>query len=81
MQLPNKFLRLNQVVGPNALLPISRSSFYARIASGEFPQPIKIGRSSLWSAEDIDALAARLKNSAATAAGPRRAPHHSKAPK
>jgi predicted DNA-binding transcriptional regulator AlpA len=42
-------LRATQIVGPNGLLPISRAKFYALVASGELPRPIKLGRISLWS--------------------------------
>jgi prophage regulatory protein len=39
------------------LLPISRSSWYAGIKAGRFPQPIKLGpRVSAWRLQDILAL-------------------------
>jgi len=41
----DKFLRLEQV---KSLSGFSRSSIYGRIRAGNFPPPIKIGRSSRW---------------------------------
>jgi predicted DNA-binding transcriptional regulator AlpA len=58
---PTGFLRLRQVVGPTGLLPISRATWYAGIAAGRFPRPIKIGRASLWSADSIADLIEELK--------------------
>jgi prophage regulatory protein len=58
------FLRLKQIISPRGLIPVSRSTWYARVATGEFPAPVKIGRMSLWAVEDIDALVARLKDDA-----------------
>ena len=56
------FLRLREIISPRGLIPVSRSTFYARIATGEFPRPVKVGRISMWSVEEIDALIARLKD-------------------
>ena len=55
------FLRLKEVIAPRGPIPVSRSTFYARVATGAFPPPVKVGRMSLWAVEDIDALIARLK--------------------
>ena len=64
-QLPETgFLRLPQIVGnPNstppipALIPVSRSTWWAGVSSGRFPQPIKLGpRITAWRVEDILAL-------------------------
>ncbi|MCV6574366.1 MAG: AlpA family phage regulatory protein [Cohaesibacter sp.] len=52
-----RLMRLSAIVGPNGMLPISRSTFYARIRAGEIPQPIKLGpRISAWRESDIYAL-------------------------
>ena len=58
------FLRLKHIIAPHGPIPVSRSTWYARVATGEFPAPVKIGRMSLWAVEDIDALVARLKDDA-----------------
>ncbi len=48
------FLRLPQVL---ALIPVSKSTWWAGIKTGRFPKPIKIGpRTSAWGVEVIDAL-------------------------
>ena len=47
-------VRLPQVL---ALIPISRSAWWAGIRSGRFPQGIKLGRkTTVWRAEDIRRL-------------------------
>ncbi|PVE54320.1 hypothetical protein DC415_08895 [Agrobacterium tumefaciens] len=51
------FVRLNQIVGPDGPLPISKSGFWAGVKSGRFPQPRKISpRVTVWRAEDIISL-------------------------
>jgi predicted DNA-binding transcriptional regulator AlpA len=62
-QLPETgYLRLPQIIGnPKAgipaLLPISRSSFWAGVKTGRFPRPVKLGpRTTAWRVEDIRAL-------------------------
>jgi len=61
------FLRLPQILGnPKtnppipALLPISKSTWWVRVKSGEYPQPVKLGkRITVWRVEDIRSLIAR----------------------
>jgi prophage regulatory protein len=64
-QLPETgFLRLPQIVGNSksnppipALIPVSRSTWWAGVSSGRFPKPIKLGpRITAWRVEDILAL-------------------------
>jgi predicted DNA-binding transcriptional regulator AlpA len=54
------YLRLWQIVGVKgcpAILPISKSSFWAGVREGRFPQPIKLGkRTTCWRVRDIRAL-------------------------
>ena len=51
-------LRLKDVL---ALIPLSRSAWYAGIQKGKYPAPIKIGvRASAWLASDIRDLIDRL---------------------
>ena len=64
------YLRLPQIVGKRAtasapaipaLIPISRSSWYAGVRSGRFPQPVHLSeRVTAWRVEDIRALIERL---------------------
>ncbi|MDR2056113.1 MAG: AlpA family phage regulatory protein [Desulfovibrio sp.] len=50
----NALLRLSQVL---ALIPVSRSAWWAGCKSGRFPQPAKLGpRTTAWKASDIAAL-------------------------
>jgi prophage regulatory protein len=56
---PRRLLRLPGVLGR---VPICRSGFLARVKSGEYPQPIRLGRRTVaWDEADIDALIDRLK--------------------
>lgn len=57
-------LRLRQIIGDvqaeppiPALVPVSRSTWWAGVASGRFPRPIKLGpRLPVWRRSDILAL-------------------------
>lgn len=58
------FVRLPQIVGnANAkppippLIPVSRSTWWAGVRAGRFPQPVKLGpKTTVWRVEDIRAL-------------------------
>lgn len=54
------FLRLPQILGTPAipgLIPVSKSTWWAGVRAGRYPQPVKIGqRCTAWRAEDIRAL-------------------------
>jgi predicted DNA-binding transcriptional regulator AlpA len=54
------FLRLNQIVGSKttpAIIPISKSSWWAGVKEGRFPQPVKLGkRTTVWRISDIRLL-------------------------
>lgn len=47
----NRLLKLRDV---EEAVGLCRASIYARIQSGEFPAPVKIGRSSRWPATEVD---------------------------
>lgn len=51
------FLRVKQVL---EFIPISRSTWWAGVANGRFPKPVKLGSSTLWRAEDIRLLIAEI---------------------
>ena len=57
--LPNNaLLRLPQVL---ALIPVSRSAWWAGCKSGRYPKPVKLGpRTTAWRASDIAALLEKL---------------------
>lgn len=77
MQFPETgYVRLTQILGKPAtptseaippLIPIARSTWWAGVKSGRFPQPVRgLGpRITAWRAEDIRALIERLNGSAA----------------
>ncbi len=50
----NALLRLPQVL---ALIPVSRSAWWAGCKTGRYPKPVKLGpRTTAWRASDIAAL-------------------------
>jgi predicted DNA-binding transcriptional regulator AlpA len=50
-------LRANQIAGPNGILPISMSTWWAGVKSGRYPQSTKLGpRVTVWRREDVLAL-------------------------
>lgn len=54
----NALLRLPQVL---ALIPVSRSAWWAGCKSGRYPKPVKLGpRTTAWRATDIAALLEKL---------------------
>lgn len=60
------YLRLTQILGKPAtekdpgispLFPVSRSTWWAGVKTGRYPQPVKLGlRITAWRVEDIRAL-------------------------
>ncbi|MET1085026.1 MAG: AlpA family phage regulatory protein [Burkholderiales bacterium] len=56
------FVRLSQVL---AVIPISRSAWWAGVKSGRYPKPVKLGpRTTAWSVESIRALIERIARKA-----------------
>ena len=56
--IPSRLLRLPQVLN---LVPIGRSTLWAYVAKGKFPQPVKISeRCTAWRESDVHAWLARL---------------------
>ena len=56
------FLRLSQIVGnPKTnippIIPVSKSTWWAGVKTGRFPQPVKLGpMTTVWRVEDIRSL-------------------------
>jgi len=51
------FVRLNLIVGRGRPIPVSKSTWWAGVKSGRFPQPVKLGpRITAWRVEEIRAL-------------------------
>lgn len=61
------YVRLRQIIGDRtatppipALIPISKSSWWAGVRTGRYPAPIKLGpHTTAWRVEDIRALIER----------------------
>lgn len=51
-EVPLVLMRIPQIL---EIMPISRATFCSMVKNGEFPRPIKIGRSSLWTQEQVQA--------------------------
>jgi len=52
------FVRLPQIL---ALIPIGKSTWWAGVKTGKYPQPIKLGaNTTVWKKDDIDALIKKL---------------------
>lgn len=54
---PHRLLRLPQV---QELLPLSQSWIYEKVKVGDFPAPVKIGRSSFWKLKDVEEYLSNL---------------------
>ena len=63
------YVRVAQIIGdPKAkppvppIIPVSRSTWWAGVKSGRFPQPVKLGpRTTVWNVDDIRKLIAETK--------------------
>jgi prophage regulatory protein len=50
-------VRIEKIVGPNGILPISRSAFYQGIKDGIYPKPVRLGkRTSAWRLSELLAV-------------------------
>lgn len=50
-------LRLREVLAPEGPIPVSRSAWWAGVATGRFPKPVKLGpRTTAWRSQDVRAL-------------------------
>ena len=50
-------VRLSQILAPDGPIPVSRSSWWAGVKTGRYPQPIKLSsRVTCWRAEDVCSL-------------------------
>ena len=46
-------MRIPQIL---KVMPVSKSKFWLMVQKGEFPKPIKIGRSSFWTIEQVQSF-------------------------
>jgi prophage regulatory protein len=60
-QLPETgFVRLSSIIGPGGPIPVSRSTWWAGVAAGRYPRPVKLAPPiTAWRVEDIRALIER----------------------
>ena len=59
--------RLLPIEDVMAAAGVKRTKLYALVASGEFPQPVKIGTASRWSEAEVSAWIAERKEQRAAA--------------
>lgn len=51
------FVRLASILAPAGPIPVSKSTWWAGIKDGRFPEPVKLGpRITVWRVKDIRAL-------------------------
>ncbi len=55
------FVRLKTIL---AVIPISKSLLWEKVRKGEWPQPIRWGRVTMWRAEDVRRLVAQIEKGA-----------------
>ena len=54
---PTGFVRLASILAPQGPIPVGRSTWWAGVKIGRFPQPVKLGpRTTVWKVEDIRKL-------------------------
>lgn len=59
-QTHSGLLRLAAILAPAGPIPVSKSTWWAGVKTGRFPQPVKLGpRITAWRAEDIQKLIER----------------------
>lgn len=63
--LPNTgFVRLPQIL---SVIPVGRTTWWTGVKAGKYPAPIKLGaNTTVWKAEDIHDLIARLAQEGGT---------------
>lgn len=60
---PIRLLRLSSILAPNGPIPVSKSTWWKKVRTGEFPRPIKVTeRVTCWNQQDVLALIQRLEN-------------------
>jgi predicted DNA-binding transcriptional regulator AlpA len=50
-------VRLDSILSPHGPIPVGKSTWWAGVRSGRYPQPVKLGpRTTAWRASDIQTL-------------------------
>ena len=67
--LPSEgYVRIGKIVAPDGVIPVSRASWWAGVASGRFPKPVKLGpNTTAWDVRAIRALIAEFAEEHAAA--------------
>lgn len=59
----SRLLRLSSILAPDGPIPVSRSTWWAKVRSGEYPAPVKIStRITCWREDDIERLLESFQN-------------------
>ena len=57
---PDSLVRIEKIVGPNGLIPVSRSAFYEGIKAGIYPKAVRLGkRTSAWRMSELMQIVAK----------------------
>ncbi|HEY8566379.1 MAG TPA: AlpA family phage regulatory protein [Beijerinckiaceae bacterium] len=55
------FLRLTSIIAPHGPIPVGKSTWWAGVREGRYPQPVKLSaRVTAWRVDDIQALIAQI---------------------
>lgn len=56
-QNQDRLVRLQQIVGRDGLIPVSKSTWWNGVKDGIYPEPVKIGKSAVaWRLSDLNRL-------------------------
>ena len=57
-----RLLRLSNILAPDGPIPVSKSTWWKKVRTGEFPASVKLGpRTTAWRQSDILALIERFE--------------------
>jgi predicted DNA-binding transcriptional regulator AlpA len=57
-----RLLRLSSILAPKGPIPVSKSTWWKKVRSGEFPPAVRLGpRTTSWKESDIIALIKRFE--------------------
>lgn len=63
--MPNRLLRLHDILAPKGPIPVSKSTWWNKVRSGEFPSPVRVSqRVTAWKESDILKLLATFETRA-----------------
>lgn len=62
IQTPPRLLRLSSILAPRGPIPVSKSTWWKKVRSGEYPAGLKLGpRTTAWRETDILQLITRFE--------------------